>query len=155
MSKYNKDTVFNEFRHLYSHDGSNNDFIEFLNTTYDRVKSASIESIMKSLPIEYHGFGGTYHEDWMVHEVEPTKHYPFRYRGYIYDWYGDRSTTEIVTAVANNKDDLYRRMLVQYMWYLSSDLKYPEVQSQMDQIIRNISNECSIYRHRRSSYFRT
>lgn len=135
--KYTIETVFNEFRHYYNFDSDNSKFIDFLNKYYDLVKSNNIDTIKSLLPINFHGFCGSYLEDWMIKKRNPNSNYPFSIRGEIYSWYGDRTTCEIVTSAANNYDELYQRLLVQYMYYLNND-EYEEAINELNKIISKL-----------------
>lgn len=123
--KYSKKTIFDEFRHWWNY-GNIDSQISLLNRYYDKVKGLSIEKVKSLLPIDHHGFCESYHEPWMVHDRIPTNDYPFALSGEVWNWYGDRTTCSILTAVANDEDTLYRRMLVMYISYLDGYRKYDE-----------------------------
>lgn len=132
---YTIQTIFNEFRHCYCYGDDNLEMLTFLNKYYDLVKKAPADIIKSMLPIKFHGFGGTYLEDWMIKDIIPTENYPFLIKGQIYSWYGDRSTSDIITSVANTSEELYQRMLIQYMMYLSGYSEYQEAKKELDGII--------------------
>lgn len=138
MELYTEQTVYNEFRHTYNFNGNNQEFVLFLNTYYDKVKNTPIETIKKLLPISHHGYSGTYLEQWMIKETLPTKDYPFTMVGKIYSWYGDRTTSDILTSVANVIEELYYRMMVQYLYYLYSYKEYDEANKEFNYIINNL-----------------
>lgn len=131
---YTVQTIFNEFRHCYFDGKCHSKTVEFLTKYYDLVKSLPTPIIRSMLPIDFHGFGGSYLEDWMIQDIAPTENYPFSIRGQIYDWYGDRTTSDIFTSVANTPDELYQRMLIQYMLYLSSYLEVKEAKNELHRI---------------------
>lgn len=135
---YTIQTVFNEFRHCYCYNSDNIELVNFLNKYYNLVKNTSIDTIKSMLPIKFHGFSGTYLEDWMIKDIIPTDEYPFLIRGQIYSWHGDRNTSEIVTSVANTLEELYQRMLIQYMMYLSGHSAYQEAKEELHKIIRRL-----------------
>lgn len=138
---YTAETVFKEFRHVACSRNKEGveKFVRLLNECYDKVKALPIDTVKTLLPIGHVGYGGTYHKDWMIHECKCTKHYPFLYEGKIYDWYGDKTTTDIITSVANSKDDLYRRMLVQYIDYLCGYYEYSKAQQELVHIVRVVN----------------
>lgn len=103
-----------EFRYVYGMD----DFIPFAKDFVPLIWSLPLEEVKKVLPMEKDGFAGTYLREWMIKEIKPTKHHPFTWKGSIYDWHGTYATTDVVTAVANNEEDLYKKLLLQYLWYL-------------------------------------
>lgn len=141
--KYTNKIVFNEFRHRYNFDNNNYEFIDFLNKYYDLVKNTNIDIIKSLLPINFHGYCGSYLEDWMISEIKPNKNYPFSIIGKIYNWYGDRSTCDIVTSVANTYDELYQRLLVQYMYYLDGYLEFQEALDEFNKIVNKLKEETS------------
>lgn len=111
--QYTKETIEKEFPCYLCHDL--NAFCIVLNDYYDKVKALPIETVKSLLPIDKIGPVGTYFkEDWMVRFVESRQ----EYMAEIYDWCGDRSTTNVVHAQAKDKDMLYRRLLVAYIFYL-------------------------------------
>ena len=132
---YTIQTILSEFRHSFCCDDDNIELINFLNKYYDLVKNTPTDVIKSLLPIEFHGFCGTYLEDWMIKDIVPTERYPFSIRGQIYSWYGDRTTSDIVTSVANTYEELYQRMLIQYMYYLSDYPGYQEAKDELCKII--------------------
>lgn len=79
MDLYTEQTVYNEFRHTYNFKGDNQEFISFLNTYYDKVKNTPIETIKRLLPINHHGYSGTYLEQWMIKEILPQKTIRFQW----------------------------------------------------------------------------
>jgi hypothetical protein len=135
---YTNQTIFNEFRHYYGNE--NVELINFLNRYYNLVKKIPIDTIKGMLPINFHGFCGTYLESWMVKDIVPTECYPFSLMGQIYSWYGDRTTSDIVTSVANTSEELYQRMLIQYMWYLSGNKEYQEAKDELCKIIDKLTD---------------
>lgn len=136
MGRYNDKTVFDEFRHGYSYKkGGNDEFVSFLNSFYDKVKALPIEKVKDLLPINHHGYNGSYHEPWMIRYASSNKNYPFTINGQIYDWYGDRTTCDIITAAANTMEDVYRRMLIQYMYHLKCYIEYTEAEKEFNHIV--------------------
>lgn len=130
--KYNDKTVFDEFRHAYRYKNfdklDNSDLVELLNRYYDNVKMMSIADIMPLLPMKSDGPNGTYFQpEWMIQKCEPNEHYPFTMKANIYDWHGDRSTTDVVNAVANDEQSLYQRLLILYLFYLLLDWRTHKV----------------------------
>lgn len=102
------------------------DFVVFVNLYYDDVKALTMEQVKSLLPITHDGYAGTYLQDWMITHEDANHKYPYGYKmqGKIYDWHGDRTTTDIVTAFADNEEQLYQRLLLQYMWYLFCNKEY-------------------------------
>lgn len=122
--KYNSNTIKNEFRHHSEYDF---DFVLLLNKYYDDVKKLTVGEVKRLLPTRQHpGFGGTYYEDWMFKESEPTKHYPFRLEASIYDWCGDRSTVDVCTACGNTPEEVFARLFMEYLYYLQCDCQQCE-----------------------------
>lgn len=120
--KYTNQTVFDEFRHNYNHSGDNAELVALLNRYYDGVKQMSIDDIVPLLPIEKDGPIGTYFQPhWMIQKCEPNEYYPFTMSARIFDWHGDRSTTDVVKAVANDEQTLYQRLLILYLYYCLFD----------------------------------
>lgn len=138
---YTDKTVFNEFRHEYFNNSSK--FIDILNKYYDLIKSTNIDIIKSLLPINFHGYCGSYLEDWMINEIKPNPNYPFSIRGKIYNWYGDRSTCDIVTSVANTYDELYQRLLIQYIYYLHGYIEIPEALDEFNKIVNKLKEGTS------------
>lgn len=138
---YTDKTVFNEFRHEYFNNSSK--FIDILNKYYDLIKNTNIDIIKSLLPINFHGYCGSYLEDWMINEIKPNPNYPFSIRGKIYNWYGDRSTCDIVTSVANTYDELYQRLLIQYIYYLHGYIEIPEALDEFNKIVNKLKEGTS------------
>lgn len=141
--EYTEKTVYDEFRHVYAFNNHklNNEFAAFLNKYYDKVKALSLEEVKSLLPIDFVGDGGTYLEpDWMIQNVNPTKAYPFTLVGKIWDWKGDKSTTDVITSCANNEEDLYRRLLVQYIDYLITPYSNYPVSEKAKEQMRHIES---------------
>lgn len=120
MAKYDENTIYSEFRHNYNFNGSQDGcFIMLLDTYYDSVKTMPIEKIKSLLPTsEHNGPGGTYFEEYMIKKSIPSKHYPFKLTASIYDWFGDKSTSDVIKAVGNNEEEIYQRLLIGYLDYL-------------------------------------
>lgn len=118
--KYNEQTIYDDFRHYYNFNGKQDtDFIDLLNKYYDKIKTMSINDIKALLPSpENTGPSGTYFKEWMIKECNPTKEYNFTINASIFDWYGDRTTTDVVTVAGNNLDEIYQRLLIGYLDYL-------------------------------------
>lgn len=142
-NKYMIYTVFSEFRHEYSDNNFCSKFIDILNKYYDLIKNTNIDIIKSLLPINFHGYCGSYLEDWMISEIKPNKNYPFSIIGKIYNWYGDKSTCDIVTSVANTYDELYQRLLVQYMYYLHGYIEIPEALDEFNKIVNKLKEGTS------------
>lgn len=138
---YTDKTVFNEFRYEYFNNSSK--FIDILNKYYDLIKNTNIDIIKSLLPINFHGYCGSYLEDWMINEIKPNPNYPFSIRGKIYNWYGDRSTCDIVTSVANTYDELYQRLLIQYIYYLHGYIEIPEALDEFNKIVNKLKEGTS------------
>lgn len=141
--EYTEKTVYDEFRHVYAFNNHklNNEFAAFLNKYYDKVKALSLEDVKSLLPIDFVGDGGTYLEpDRMIQNVNPTKAYPFTLVGKIWDWKGDKSTTDVITSCANNEEDLYRRLLVQYIDYLITPYSNYPVSEKAKEQMRHIES---------------
>ena len=114
MKKYTEEDVFNKFRHI----DDKKEFARFMDRYYDRICAMDLDSVKKHLPIDFHGFNDTYIDDDMIKEIEPTEHCPFTYRGYIRGWFYSKFKAAVVTALANTKEELWKNMLLQYMYYL-------------------------------------
>ena len=114
MKKYTEEDVFNKFRHI----ADKKEFARFMDRYYDRICAMDLDSVKKHLPIDFRGFNDTYIDDDMIKEIEPTEHYPFTYRGYIRGWFYSKFKAAVVTAFANTKEELWKNMLLQYMYYL-------------------------------------
>lgn len=114
MKKYTEEDVFNKFRHI----DDKKEFARFMDKYYDRICAMDLDSVKKHLPIDFRGFNDTYIDDDMIKEIEPTEHYPFTYRGYIRGWFYSKFMAAVVTAFANTKEELWKNMLLQYMYYL-------------------------------------
>ncbi len=142
--EYTKETAKKEFQFYSTFHKDNeivNDFVELLNLYYDYIKIAPMRVVKSLPPIDYIGHNGTYLKEWMIESVEPSKYLPFTLMGRIYDWYGDRTTTYIVTVYANEKDELYRKLLMKYLMYLHSYEVYPEAKKMnLRSVLKNYPN---------------
>lgn len=127
--KYDDKTLHDEFRH-YSpkhglKEGIRELFLDILNEYYDIVKTMPTDVIKSLFPTPKHtGPVGTYFEEWMIKQRNPTEHYPFTIEAVIMDWYGDRSTTAVVNAVGNSIDEVLQRLLLAYILYLEDTIEY-------------------------------
>lgn len=152
--KYDKQTVFNEFRHSYDFNGtSDNDLIDLLNQHYDKVKCMPTDVIKSLLPTpEHNGPGGTYFQEWMIKKREPTKHYPFTIEASLYDWYGDRTTTDVAHAVGNTEEEIYQRLLIDYLnylkWSVKEAIRFSYSSDDIQKVIDNITNTINQYEKR-------
>lgn len=149
--KYNKDVLLKEFRHYSSECGAKDDacelLVDIINKYYDIVKIMPTEVIKSLLPTPKHtGPHGTYFEDWMIRQCNSTRHYPFTIEACIMDWYGDRTTTDVVKAVGNSIDEVLQRLLITYIYYLEyyskslSDKKeaYADIINSMQEYVANL-----------------
>lgn len=135
---YTASTIHDEFRY-YCYQSNFTGFIDFLNEHYDDVKSLTLDEIKSLLPIKHKGFNGTYFfPDHMIRHCQPTPYFPFSLEAKIYDWYGDRSTTDVVTANGNTEREIYERLLVYYMFRLQGYTYYHEAEREYSFILRRI-----------------
>ncbi|MCA4468126.1 hypothetical protein [Bacteroides xylanisolvens] len=151
---YDKQTVFNEFRRSYDFTGTTDDaLIEILNSHYDKVKRMPIDVIKSLLPTPEHtGPGGTYFQDWMIKKCAPTKHFPFTIEASIFDWYGDRTTTDVVHSVGNTEEEIYQRLLIDYLnylkWSVKEAIRFSYSSDDIQKVIDNITNTINQYGER-------
>ena len=103
--KYTEETIKTDFSYR-ARDHYNQGLIELLNLYYDRIKNMPIDEVKKLLPIDHHGYNGTYLEDWMIREApHTTKRFPFSIIGDIWSWYGDKTTSSVVLQVQDMKSN--------------------------------------------------
>lgn len=139
--EYTRKTAKNEFQ-IYSPFYKNervDKFVELLNLYYDCIKNAPMEVVKSLLPIDFIGYKGIYLKEWMIEDVKPSKYLPFTLMGRIFDWYGDRTTTDIVTVYANEKDELYRKLLMKYLMYLHSYKAYQKAKDEFEKCTKKLS----------------
>lgn len=136
--KYTEETIKTDFSYR-ARDHYNQGLIELLNLYYDRIKNMPIDEVKKLLPIDHHGYNGTYLEDWMIREApHTTKRFPFSIIGDIWSWYGDKTTSSVVFAAANSKEELYRKLLIQYLDHLYPP-RYDGEKEEFDKIVNAIN----------------
>lgn len=136
--EYTIQTVANEFKFDYNKITAVK-YAEFLNEYYDLVKNLETKIIKSILPINHKGFGDSYlDEDKMITEIIENDIHVFK--GCIFNIPQATRETVIVISIANNKKELYERMLIQYMNYLSNYKKYEYAENEFNKIV-NLLNE--------------
>lgn len=114
-------------------------FARMLDLYYDEVLATDIDVIKRLLPIEHHGFNGSYLEDWMIKDVDPALWHGYTKRGFIYDWFGDKTTCDIIDVCGNSLDEIYRRLLMKYISHLDTYKSYPLAANELNFIITNLA----------------
>ena len=98
---------------------------ELIEEVYPKIKNLTKEQIVKMLPTPEHtGPNGTYFQPWMVTRITPNRYYKNLWnhevilRGTIWDWYGDRTTTDVVEAMSWDEESMYQKLLLGYLSHL-------------------------------------
>lgn len=132
--KYTEENLFSEFPWRSSY--RNTKFLNIVNAYYGIIRDLPISEVKALLPITFLGEDGCHIEPWMVRKMPNGT-----VKGAIWDRKGDRTGCEVCSVFGGSEDEVYRKLLIEYMSFIRfTDKEFQKIKATLNRYGKNEEN---------------